>query len=310
MKVIYKTLESLDSNIFKNNNLSVSIGKFETIHKGHEKIIKNLIKIDKKTKKVLITFLPNPNEFFLNKKYDYFLKKEEKINVLKKYKLDYLVFLKFDLNLKNTTKTEFINFLKKINTKNIVVGKDFYFGKEKQGNINDLKENFNVFITEYKMNKNFIISSNKIKNLINKTSINLINKQFLPYKYFIISKVKKGNQIGTKLGFKTANLNVKNKILPKNGVYATITYLDDIGYYSMTNIGFNPTIKKDKKIKIETHLINYNGKDFYNKKIKVEFFKYLRKEKKFKSLNELIKQLKNDKINAVRYIKKFNNEVI
>lgn len=304
MKILYKNIDKINYNFFKNKNLNICIGNFETFHKGHLKLINKLNLISKdKDYKVLISFYPHPSNFF-NKNYQLFYTKNEKEEVLKTLDIDLVLFLKFDYNLKNMEKLDFINFLSKINTKNIVVGKNFYFSKDKSGNIKDLKKYFKTHIINLKKYKNEVISSKNIKVKLKDFNIEKINK-YLYKPYFIISSVIKGNNIGEKLGFKTANLKIKKeKFIIKKGSYITKTYIKDKIYNSITNIGINPSISKNKKIKVETHLLNYHEKDFYNEIIKVEFLKYLRNETKFNDKKDLIKYIKNDKIKAVKYFEK------
>lgn len=308
MKIITKDINNIDISVFKEKELSVCIGNFETFHKGHLKLINKLKKLDKNTLKVLISFYPHPVSFF-NKKYKLFYNKKEKIEILKTLDLDLVIFLKFNLNLKNMSKNDFIYFLKKIKTKNLVIGKNFKFGIDKSGSVDDLKDVFNTHIIDLKEYDNAILSSTRIKEIASSTNIEKVNK-LLYSPYFISSKVIKGNNIGNTLGFKTANLKVlRDKFIIKKGVYITKTFLKNQSYYSITNIGTNPTVSNTKNIKIETHLLNYHQDEFYNSNIKVEFLKYIRNEKKFNNKKELINSIKNDKIKAIKYFEKLGKEV-
>lgn len=308
MKIITKDINNIDISVFKEKELSVCIGNFETFHKGHLKLINKLKKLDKNTLKVLISFYPHPVSFF-NKKYKLFYNKKEKIEILKTLDLDLVIFLKFNLNLKNMSKNDFIYFLKKIKTKNLFIGKNFKFGIDKSGSVDDLKDVFKTHIIDLKEYDNAILSSTRIKEIASSTNIEKVNK-LLYSPYFISSKVIKGNNIGNTLGFKTANLKVlRDKFIIKKGVYITKTFLKNQSYYSITNIGTNPTVSNTKNIKIETHLLNYDQDEFYNSNIKVEFLKYIRKEKKFNNKKELINSIKNDKIKAIKYFKKLGKEV-
>lgn len=308
MKIITKDINNIDISVFREKELSVCIGNFETFHKGHLKLINKLKKLDKKTLKVLISFYPHPVSFF-NKKYKLFYNKKEKIEILKTLDLDLVIFLKFNLNLKNMSKNDFIYFLKNIKTKNLVIGKNFKFGIDKSGNVDDLKDVFKTHIIDLKEYDNAILSSTRIKEIASSTNIEKVNK-LLYSPYFISSKVIKGNNIGNALGFKTANLKVlRDKFIIKKGVYITKTFLKNQSYYSITNIGTNPTVSNTKNIKIETHLLNYDQDEFYNSNIKVEFLKYIRKEKKFNNKKELINSIKNDKIKAIKYFEKLGKEV-
>lgn len=140
--------------------------------------------------------------------------------------------------------------------------------------------------------------SEKIKNLLREKKIEEANK-ILGYNYYINKKVEHGLENGRKIGFRTINQEIDEKILP-DGVYITKTIINNKIYKSMTNIGTHPSVSELNKPIIETHIINFD-EDLYGQVIKVEFFKFLRDQKKFGSLDSLIAQLKKDSIDAENF---------
>lgn len=188
--------------------------------------------------------------------------------------------------------------------RNIVVGFDCRFGKNAEGNVSTLKElsqihNFELnVILPVKLN-NKTISSSLIRKYLSQGRIEKVN-EYLGRNYSVYGYVIKGKQLGSKLGFPTANILANSNLcLPKPGVYITKTYIDDNLYYSTTNVGFNPTFNQ-KTYNIETYIIGFND-DIYGKEIKVVFYKRIRDELKFKNIRSLCKQIENDVIYTKQY---------
>ncbi len=258
-----------------------TIGNFDGVHIGHQNLI-NKTKVNG-FKSLVITF----DE--INK--DNIISLEEKIERIKLLEVDYLIILKYE-DVKTMFYTEFIKMLKKIKTKRVVIGKDFKFGYKQEGDYIDLESKLEVERVEDILINNNRISSTQIREYLKTGNINKAN-ELLGYNYYVHGNVIKGNQLGRTIGFPTANLDTINEVL-QPGVYKTITYVEDISYKSITNIGINPTFNKLDNLKIETHLLDCDL-DLYTKNIKVEFLVKLRDEKKFNSKEELIEVLTNDK---------------
>ena len=286
MKVIY--INNLNE-IFNKEELSLMLGNFDGFHLGHKELLKVLLKIN--TKKGLLTFCPHPSTIFNESKFYSLDTIEDKEDYLKDY-IDYIIVLKTSKEILNSSKETFINFLIKNNVKSVVCGNDYTFGYKKEGNVKDL----NVFdlhlVKDFKI-ENKRVSSTLIRECLKNGEIEAANKLLGRY-YFIKGIVTKGAKIGRTIGFPTANIEDTEYLLPKKGVYFCYAYVDDQKYKAMVNIGINPTINLIDKVRLEAHILDFN-KDIYDKEIKIEFIKKLRDEKKFKSKEELIETLIQNK---------------
>ena len=302
-----KIIKSNTIKIPKSNFNITTIGSFDGIHLGHKKILQTITKTAKKNngKSILITFWPHPR-YILKKNNDFKLltSLDEKIKIFEENKIDILYVIDFSLKFSKVSAYNFVKniLLDELKTNCILIGYNNNFGKNREGNIKYLEQNKNIFnidiisIPKQSVDK-ISISSTKIrKNLIN-GKIQSAN-QLLGRKYSINGKVVRGNGIGRKINFPTANIEINEpkKLLPKNGVYAVKVILNKKTYLGMLNIGYKPTIENKKKT-IEVNIFKFS-KDIYNNKISIDFIKRIRNEKKFKNLNELKKQLIIDKKKA------------
>ena len=289
----------------KNNhkNSLILIGNFDGVHLGHQKLFK-LAKLYKKKYKIkigVVNFDPMPKMFF-NKLLKNFriTSINQKIELLSKLKVDFIITKKFD---KNFSKTKPLNFIKKIlnkklKSKFVFVSNNFRFGNKREGHVNLLiknekKFNFKVVKPEPLIKQRKIISSTLIRGLLENGYLEKANK-LLDRNWTIKGKVQKGRQVGKKIGFPTCNIDIKDYVLAKPGVYAVKVLRPNNSKYlrGIANLGYRPTFNQ-KKILLEVHLFNYSG-NLYNKHLSVEFLKFIRKEKKFKSVNQLKFQIKKD----------------
>ena len=286
-----------------------TIGTFDGIHIGHQKILNSLARFAKENslKSVVITFDPHPRKI-INKKNSIELINtiEEKKEKLKTLGIDYLIVQKFDEKFSETEANKFVEILKNnINIKKLIVGYDHRFGKNRNADINDLKKygkelNFEVIEIDALEIEEVNISSTKIRSAIKDGNIRLANS-YLGYTFFLSGKVVKGHSRGKELGFPTANLKIdEDKIIPKNGVYLVKSKIDHQDIYGMMNIGYNPTFNNKSK-KIETHFFNLN-KNLYGKNIKIELLEYIREEKRFETVDDLIQRLKLDREKCLKLI--------
>ena len=294
--------------IYKNANLNkkhhkgvIAIGNFDGIHLGHQKVI-NEARKKAKSKKLpfgIITFEPVPVMYFNSKIKNHRINSlEQKKIQLKKLKLDFLIIIKFNKIFSSLTAEKFIKEIiyNKTKCSFLYVSKNFKFGYKRRGNIQTLKKyekqyNFKSLITRpYKKNKKIISST-----LIRKKSINgkireantLLNRE-----WNIKGKVIKGRQLGRKIGFPTCNLQLNDYIVPRNGVYAVKVKGSNFNKKGIANVGFRPTFN-GKKLLLETNIFGID-KNLYNKEIDISFKKFIRREKKFKNLEHLKKQIKID----------------
>tara|TARA_R110001632_G_scaffold102272_4_gene210418 strand:+ start:58208 stop:59143 length:936 start_codon:yes stop_codon:yes gene_type:complete len=306
-----KIIQSI-SNFNSLEKTVVTIGTFDGIHIGHQKILKDLIEAAKKENKksVLLTFFPHPR-MVLQKEVTIQLLNtiEEKASLLEKMGLDYLIIHPFSKEFSRLTALDFVRdiLVNQLNTSRLIIGYDHHFGKNREGNIHQLKEysslyDFNVEEIPAQDIDNVSVSSTKIRNALQEGSLKTANN-YLGYNYMLNGTVVNGKSLGGKIGFPTANLEVKEtyKLIPKTGVYIIKTVIDSVLFYGMMNIGFRPTVSgKDQTI--EAHLFNFN-KDLYGNNLRLELLYFLREEKKFDSIDDLIVQLKLDKENSIAYLK-------
>lgn len=305
-----KKAEGLSTS-FQNLKTIVTIGTFDGVHIGHQKIVKRLIKVgkDKGLKSVVLTFFPHPR-MVLQKNSDLKLLNtiEEREIILASLGLDQLVVKKFTKEFANLSARDFVKniLVDTLQAKYVIIGYDHQFGKGRSANIDDLK----TFGTEFGFEVEEIsaqdvedvsVSSTKIRTALQKGDIETANA-FLGYPYFLTGTVVKGKGIGKKLGFPTANLHIKEdyKLIPKEGVYIVRGTVENKTVHGMMNIGTNPTVE-GKHQTIEVHFFNFDH-DIYNEKIKVELLDRIRDEHKFESVELLKEQLKKDEINAKNFL--------
>jgi len=294
--------------IYKNTNLNskhfrsvMAIGNFDGIHLGHQKVIKEAKKkaIKNKLPFGIMTFEPVPVMFFNKKtKYHRINSEKQKKNQLKKFKLDFLIIIKFNKKFSSLSAEEFIKkiIFKKIKSKYLYVSKNFKFGFNRQGNIETLKKHQkkydyeNIITKPYKKDNKFI-SSTLIRKKIQQGKINEANK-LLNRDWSIEGKVIKGKKRGRKIGFPTCNIKLNNYVLPRLGVYAVKVKGNNFSKKGIANVGYRPTFK-EKSLLLETNIFGIN-KNLYNKVLTISFKKFIRAEKKFKNLEYLKKQIKID----------------
>jgi len=288
-------------NIHKNSILLV--GNFDGLHLGHQKLF-NLAKKYKKKFKLkigVVTFEPIPKMYFNKKLTNYRISNiSQKIKILEKLGVDFLITKKFDKKFSKMKSHIFIKeaLYKELKAKYIFVSNNFRFGNKREGNVNQLinnERNYKYKIVKSKplKLKNKIISSTLIRKLLSNGKIEFVNK-LLGRNWSIYGKVEKGRQIGKKIGFSTCNIDIKDYMLAKPGVYAVKIYRKNKNFplKGIANLGCRPTFNQ-KKILLEVHIFNYYG-NLYNKHLTIELVNFIRKEKKFKNINQLKKQINLD----------------
>ena len=291
-------------------NSVIAIGNFDGVHKGHQEIFKNGQKLANKKKKKfgVLTFSPSPSEFFKKEKLSSRITEDlVKINLLKKNKVDFFHICKFNKKFSLMTAENFIKkiIVKKLQACLVIVGKDFRFGNKRKGNISLLKNygkiyNFKVMDMKILKEKNIKISSTKIRSEIKKGNFEIV-RNLLGRFWSIKEKVIQGRKVGRSLGIRTANIEIKNSITPKLGVYAVKMVVGSFNYKGVANFGFAPTFARNKLV-LEINLFK-KIKSIYGKIVEVFFIKRIRNEKKFKNKNLLIKQIKRDIYKAKQILK-------
>ena len=305
--------------IFKNTNIpqkyknsALAIGNFDGVHKGHQKVFKETKKQANKNKIKfgVLSFTPLPVMFFNKKITNYRLASEDKkFDLFKKNKVDFVINIKFNKAFSQMQALDFIKkiIFKKLSPKLLAVSNNFKFGRSRAGDINLLKKFSNIYNYHLLNIKPFkysgtTISSTKIRQYLKKGNIYLANK-LLSRTWSIEGLVTKGKQIGRQLGYRTCNINIKNYILPKNGIYAVKVSIGSQKklYGGISYLGSRPTFS-GKGIFLETNIFGIK-KNLYNKKLKVYFLKFLREDRKFKNSKQLIQQMNKDVIFAKKGLK-------
>jgi len=270
-----------NANLIRKHQKGVlAIGNFDGIHLGHQKVIQDAKKkaIKNKLPFGIMTFEPVPVMFFNKRIKSHRINSlHQKINQFKKFKLDFLIIIKFN---KKFSKLSAEQFIEKIIFKNTKTLKKF-----------ENKFNYKNLITKpFKMNKK-VISSTLIRKKIREGKIKEVNK-LLNRNWVVDGKVIKGNKRGRKIGFPTCNLKMGNYIIPRLGVYAVKVKSSNFNKKGVANIGYRPTFN-GQSLLLETNIFGIN-KNLYNKVISVSFKKFIRGEKKFKDVEYLKKQIKID----------------
>jgi len=289
----------------------VTIGTFDGVHIGHQKIIKNLVSQAKSNgkKSVLLTFFPHPR-MVLQKEVSVKLINtiNERKELLEKTGLDYLIIHPFSREFSRLTALDFVRdiLVNQLKTSKLIIGYDHHFGKNREGNIEQLSEfsqiyNFEIEEIPAQDIDSVAVSSTKIRNALKSGELKTAN-DYLGYEFTLKGEVVKGENIGSKIGFPTANIVIEEeyKLIPKSGVYIVKSLIEGIEYFGMMNIGNRPTLNgKDQTIEI--HFFNFQD-DLYGKNINVQLIYFLREEQKFNSIQDLTAQLKLDKQSSLTYI--------
>ena len=284
-------------------NSIILIGNFDGLHVGHQKLFKLAQIYKKKFKRKIgvVTFNPLPKMFFNKKIKNYKLSNlNQKLHYFQKFNVDFLINKKFDKKFSEVSSNQFIKryIYKNLNAKFIFVSNNFRFGHKREGDLKLLKLNQNNY--NYKLinpsplkKNNTTISSTLIRKLLEQGYLNKANN-LLKRNWSIEGKVIRGRMMGKTIGFPTCNIELEDYIIPMPGVYAVKVQFNknDRKFKGIANLGYRPTFNQNK-ILLEVNIFNFSG-NAYNKKLSVEFVKFIRKEKKFSGIEELKKQIKKD----------------
>ena len=297
-------------NIKKNHKKTIIlIGNFDGVHLGQKKLFESAKKHKKKEnlKIGVVTFDPIPKMFFNKKLKNYRISNlNQKLNIFKKFKVDFVINKKFDKKFSKIKCNKFISEIiyKKLNPKIIFVSTNFRFGNKREGDVKLLKllekkYNYKIINPPTLKKKNKTISSTLIRKLLTDGKLNLANN-YLNRNWSIEGVVKKGRNMGKKIGFPTCNIDIENYVIARPGVYAVkVNILNSNKILKgIANLGYRPTFNQ-KKILLEVNIFNFS-RNLYNKKLTVEFIKFIRSEKKFKGIDQLKKQIKLDLKSAKR----------
>ena len=291
-------------NIAKNHKRSlILIGNFDGVHLGHQKLFKlaNNYKKKFKLKIGVLTFEPMPKMFFNNDIKNFRISNINQKNIIfNNLGVDFVITQKFDKKFSKIKSDFFIKEVlsKKLEAKYIFVSNNFKFGNKREGDVNQLIRNEKIY--DYKIIKpqpftldQKVISSTYIRSLLEKGNLKKTNK-LLNKNWSIEGIVQKGRQQGKKIGYPTCNIDIKDYVIAMPGVYAVKVKQKKSNKYlkAIANLGYRPTFNQ-KKILLEVHIFNFSG-NLYNKYLSIDFTKFIRKEKKFKDVNQLRKQIQSD----------------
>ena len=299
-----KSFNSIE-NFSSNKQTILTIGTFDGVHLGHQRILKKLLKesFNNDLQSTVLTFFPHPRTI-LNPSEPLKLINsiDERIELFKRSRVENLIIHSFDKKFSEYDPEKYVSeiLVQKLNAKIILIGHDHKFGRNRSADINDLiefgkKYDFNVLEIKAEELNDIAISSTIIRNSLSNGKINNANT-YLGYDFSISGIVIKGNKIGKTIGFPTANIEVdfEDKLIPKNGVYLVYSYINNKKFFGMMNIGIKPTINENKK-SIEVNLFDFN-ENLYGKPIRVHLTEFLRDEVKFDSLEQLKGQLEKDQL--------------
>jgi riboflavin kinase/FMN adenylyltransferase len=288
----------------------VTIGTFDGVHVGHQKIINKLLQTakDSSLESLVLTFFPHPRMILQdNPELKLLNTIEERTQLLAKCGLQNLVVHPFDQAFSRLTAEEFVQtiIVQQFNCKKMIIGYDHRFGRNRTATIEDLivfgkKYHFEVEQISAEEIQDVTVSSTKIRKALEEGNIFLANS-FLGYHYLLTGTVKKGKGLGRTIDFPTANLHITAtyKLIPKNGVYIIQANWEGKLLKGIMNIGFNPTVNGEHH-SIEIHFFDFNA-DLYDNTLQIEVLIRIRDEHKFESLNELQQQIQRDKEHALHY---------
>lgn len=305
---IYNNIEAFE----KTNNSVVTTGTFDGVHLGHQVILNRLKKIAKKTngETVLLTFFPHPRMVLYPENNDLRLLNTiaERTEMIKNAGIDHLIIHPFSKEFSRISSIDFVRdiLMNKLGTSTLVIGYDHHFGRNREGSFEHLQEfaplyGFDVEEIPAQDIQQINVSSTKIRNSLINGEINAAN-QFLGYNYSLSGTVVKGEQIGRKIGFPTANIKIDEqyKLIPLKGVYAVKVHLDSNEYNGMLNIGSRPTVNGQDQT-IEVNIFDFD-KDIYDENIKISFHSRIREEVNFHELSLLKQQLELDKKKVIQIL--------
>lgn len=293
----------------------LTIGNFDGVHLGHQAVIRKLAEYGKAMglPVVVILFEPQPLEYFLQSNAPTRLTRlREKIIQLAKLPVDEVLILRFNRTFADYDPEQFIEdiLVKNLNVKHLVIGDDFHFGKARRGNFAMLKDKGEQFGFIVEDTESFAVTGTRVSSTLIRDALGAGDvaqvELMLGRPYSVHGRVSHGEQRGRELGFPTANIQMMRKNTPIEGVFAvTMSGIDNRAIPGVANVGTRPTVSGDTRVVLETHLFDFD-QQIYGRYVEVHFKEKIRNEIRFKSLEELKTQIKQDVLVARKVLKKFN----
>ena len=285
----------------KFRNPVLTLGNFDGVHLGHQKIFKAVKEEARKIdgEAIVFTFDPHPLKVLAPQRCPPFITPfKKKLMLVEMLGIDVIIVAIFGLGIANITPEAFVKqiLVDKIGPKKILVGYNFYFGKDRKGNVKMLirlgqEFGFEVKVIEALKVNDTPVSSSKIRELIQDGQMGQA-AQLLGRNYRLMGKVIWGSGRGKDLGFPTANLEILNGLYPKTGVYAAKVIIGNKTYLGVADVGYNPTFGKNP-LSVEVHILDFS-RDIYGEEIQLIFYERIRDEKAFKSSESLVREMRND----------------
>ncbi len=304
MKIFHGTE---NANILRGTILT--LGVFDGLHLGHQRIMQTVVERSKATNTIptAITFDPHPRAVLYPENAPPLLQTlDQRLAAFEVLGIEQAIVIRFTNDFAAIEAEEFLREIinERLQAKEVYLGKGFEFGRNRGGNIELLKKMsaelgfFADEVSEIRLH-NRRISSSKIRHLLSEGKINLA-RRMLGRPYGVEGQIEHGSQRGHEIGFPTANLKPKNRVIPRLGVYVTATLIKDVWRRSITNIGVRPTFETEVEPSIETYVFDYNG-DLYGDVLRVRFLHRIRDERKFNGIIELKAQIEKDTRRASNY---------
>jgi len=301
---VHRNIDALPA--FK--NAVITIGTFDGVHKGHQKLISRILQLSNEIhgESVLITFDPhpraviNPNDQSLR----LLSTTEEKIKLLETFEVDHLVIVPFTKEFSMLSARDYVEkfLVEKFHPAIIVIGYNHHFGHHRDGNIEllgNLSEHFGFRIEEIskQMVDEIEVSSTRIRLALQEGDVSTAS-HLLGHTYSLTGKVVKGNQLGRKLGFPTANISIADrfKLIPADGVYAVRVLVNNEWKSGAMNVGYRPTVNGTHHT-IEVYIFDFSS-DLYDQEITVQFIEFIREERKFETLDLMVEEIRRDEEKA------------
>lgn len=286
------------------HNTVAAIGFFDGVHLAHRQLINKSIEIgrSKAMETAVITFDVHPKSILFDLDYLYLTPLDRKIELFQEFDLDYVYVIQFSKEKASMKPSEFIeSYLKNIDT--IVCGFDFKFGVRGSGTVQTLQEDSRfqtIVLHEVKLD-GYKVGSTHIRDLIGSGHVDQVFDILGDY-YSVKGEVVHGQKKGRMIGYPTANIATEQYLIPKRGVYATLTRVGDKWYRSMSSVGHNPTLNCRIDLSVESNIFDFD-RDIYGQTIELKFIKRIRDEEKFTSVEALIARIQQDKVETIQIFK-------